>query len=325
MNTKSHRIELRYFTGCPHAGAARSLLRTCLNQLGLQLPIEEKEGDYPSPTIVIDGVDVTGAVLGAGRYCRVDRPTKAQVMAALQRIPVDGVDQTQFVRKVDQTMTCLSTTTSAAEHTELDDRTVRATALRRGLLLEFMTVGWNVVEGVTAVVAATKAGSIALLAFGVDSFVECASGSILIWRLSAERRTDSRERIEELEHSARRLVAVSLFLLAAYVAFDAVKALVTGERPESSVVGIFLTAVSVAVMFWLAAAKRRAADALKSSALRADAAQTMACWHLSLATLAGVGLNSAFGWWWADPAAALVIAALVVREGREAWEGHDCC
>jgi divalent metal cation (Fe/Co/Zn/Cd) transporter len=121
------------------------------------------------------------------------------------------------------------------------------------------------------------------------------------------------------------LVAVSLFLLAAYVTFDAAKALVQQERPESSTVGIVLSAVSIAVMLWLAAAKRRAATTLRSSALRADAAQTMACWQLSVATLAGVGLNWAFGWWWADPVAALAIAALLIREGREAWEGHDCC
>ena len=144
-------------------------------------------------------------------------------------------------------------------------------------------------------------------------------------RLLAEKRTTSTERIEELEHLARRLVGLSLILLAAYVAFDAVKALVERERPDASLVGIALTTVSIAVMFWLAAAKRRAAAALGSSALRADAAQTMACWQLSLATLCGVGLNWALGWWWADPVAALVIAFLVVREAREAWQGHDCC
>ena len=131
-----------------------------------------------------------------------------------------------------------------------------------------------------------QAGSIALLAFGIDSFVECASGGVLIWRLSAERRTTSPERIEELEHRARKMVAVSLFLLSVYVAFDAVKALVQQERPESSLVGIVLSAVSIAVMFWLASAKRRAAATLGSSALRADAAQTMACWQLSVATAA---------------------------------------
>ena len=216
-------------------------------------------------------------------------------------------------------------TTNVAPEGATVERHARAVALRRGLWLEYMTVVWNVIEGVIAVVAGARAGSIALLAFGIDSFVECASGFVLIWRLSAERRTDSRERIEKLEHSARRLVGASLFLLAAYVAFDAVKALITGEKPESSIVGIALSAVSMGVMFWLAAAKRGTAAVLGSAALRADAAQTMACWQLSLATLAGVGLNAVLGWWWADPVAALGIAALIVREGREAWEGHDCC
>ena len=201
----------------------------------------------------------------------------------------------------------------------------RSTLLRRGLRLEYLTVGWNVIEGIVAVIAGARAGSVVLVAFGMDSFVECASGGVLIWRLSAEKPSSSRERIEQLERSARRLVGLSLFALAAYVVFDAGKALFARERPDSSLIGIVLTAVSIGVMFWLAAAKRRTAAALGSSALRADAAQTMACWQLSLATLAGVGLNSALGWWWADPVAALVIALLVVREGREAWQGRDCC
>jgi divalent metal cation (Fe/Co/Zn/Cd) transporter len=202
---------------------------------------------------------------------------------------------------------------------------LRVAMLRRGLWLEYLTVGWNVIEGVIAIAAGARAGSVALVAFGIDSFVECASGGVLIWRLLAEKGTTSAERIEQLERSARRLVGVSLFLLAAYVTLDAVKALVERERPDASLVGIVLTTISVAVMFWLAAAKRRAAAALGSSALRADAAQTMACWQLSLAALCGVGLNWALGWWWADPVAALAIAALVVREGREAWQGRDCC
>jgi cation diffusion facilitator family transporter len=208
---------------------------------------------------------------------------------------------------------------------EPDPRAARAAMLRRGLRLEYLTVGWNIIEGLIAISAGVRAGSIALLAFGIDSFVECASGGVLIWRLSAEKSSTSPERIEQLEHSARRLVGASLFLLAAYVAFDAGKALLERERPDSSTVGIVLAAVSIAVMFWLAGAKRRTAALLGSSAMRADAAQTMACWQLSLATLGGVGLNALFGWWWADPVAALVIAALVVREGREAWQGRDCC
>ncbi|MDQ3036752.1 MAG: cation transporter [Myxococcota bacterium] len=202
----------------------------------------------------------------------------------------------------------------------------RQRALRRGLRLEYLTVGWNVVEGVVAVWAALAAGSIALLGFGIDSFVESASGLVLIWRLRAEARGGLGQRaIESIEHRARRFVGASLFALAAWVAFDAGSALWGGERPEPSIVGIVLTSVSIAVMLWLARAKRRAAVELGSQALEADAFQTTACVYLSLAALAGILLNAVLGWWWADPVAALVIAALVLREGREAWQGRDCC
>lgn len=201
----------------------------------------------------------------------------------------------------------------------------RSTLLRKALGLEFLTVGWNVVEGVIAVAAALASGSVALLGFGIDSFVESASGSVLIWRLVAERRAKDHEGIERLEKRALRLVGASLFGLAAFVAFDAVKALWHGERPDVSVVGIVLTSVSLAVMMFLARAKLAAARALGSRAMEADAFQTTACWWLSLVTLVGIGLNALFGLWWADPVAALAVAALVAKEGREAWQGKDCC
>jgi divalent metal cation (Fe/Co/Zn/Cd) transporter len=193
--------------------------------------------------------------------------------------------------------------------------------------LELLTVGWNLLEGAVAVTAAAVSGSIALMGFGIDSFVESASGSVLIWRLRAEQGgATSEEQIERLEGRAGRLVGASLVALALYVALDAAHMLWTGDRPEFSTVGVVLTAVSAAVMLWLAKAKRRVAGELQSRALAADAFQTTACWWLSIATLVGVGLNGLFGWWWADPAAALVIAALVGKEGREAWEGRsDCC
>jgi divalent metal cation (Fe/Co/Zn/Cd) transporter len=199
--------------------------------------------------------------------------------------------------------------------------------LARALGLEYLTVGWNIAEGVIAVSAAVLAGSVALLGFGIDSFVESASGAVMIWRLLVERRAGSNDaRLDAIEHRARRLVALSLFLLAAFVAFDAVDTLWASKRPAFSLVGVILTSVSLVVMLWLARAKRRVARALGSRAMEADAFQTTACWWLSLAALAGITLNGALGWWWADPAAALVIAALIVKEGREAWEGeHDCC
>ncbi len=201
----------------------------------------------------------------------------------------------------------------------------RATLLTRALRLEYLTVGWNVVEGVVALGAAFAAGSVVLVGFGVDSFVECASGSVLIWRLQAERGARGHAEIERLDRRARKLVAVSLFGLAAYVGLDAAHSLWMRHRPEPSLVGIAVTAISAGVMMWLARAKRRAARDLGSRALQADAFQTTACWWLSLIALAGVGLNTALGWWWADPAAALVMTWPLTREGREAWRGDDCC
>ncbi len=196
--------------------------------------------------------------------------------------------------------------------------------LRHALLLEYLTVGWNVVEGLVAVMAALAAGSVALLGFGIDSFVECASGLVLVWRLSAERRGMGEEAIERLDRRAHRLVGTSLFLLAGYIALDAVHALWRRERPEPSLIGIVLTAVSIITMVWLARAKRRAAAALRSRALEADAFQTTACFWLSIITLAGVGLNALLGWWWADPAAALGMTWFIGREALEAWRGEEC-
>jgi divalent metal cation (Fe/Co/Zn/Cd) transporter len=201
----------------------------------------------------------------------------------------------------------------------------RVALVRNALWLEYATVAWNVVEGVVAVAAALASGSIALLGFGVDSFVETASGAVLIWRLRAESRAEDEHAIERLDRTAHQLVGLSLFALAAYVAVDASRALWTGERPGVSWVGIAVTTISLFVMMWLARAKRRAAAALGSRALEADAFQTTACWWLSLITLSGVGFNAVLGWWWADPAAALAMTVFLVREGREAWRGEDCC
>lgn len=200
----------------------------------------------------------------------------------------------------------------------------RAQMLGRGLRLEYLTVGWNIAEGVIAVGAGVAAGSIALIGFGVDSFVETISGAVLIWRLRVEAGGHAdEERIEHVERRAARLVAVSFLILAAYVAFEAVRTLVAGDRPDASPVGIALTAVSLVVMLWLARAKRDTGEALGSRALVADSHQTFACWYLSATTLAGLALNAALGLWWADPLAALVISVFLVREAREAWEGEE--
>ncbi len=205
--------------------------------------------------------------------------------------------------------------------------TDRARQIAIGLRLEYLTVAWNVVEGVIAVTAAVAAGSVVLLSFGIDSFVEVASGAILIWRLLAERHATDPETIQRREHQARRLVALSLFALAAYVTIEASLSLVQRQMPEGSPVGIGLTAVSLGVMWWLARAKHRVARRLDSRALEADAFQTMACWWLSLIALAGLVLNAAFHWWWADPLAAIGAAFFIGREGFEAWRSDPsrCC
>ena len=202
--------------------------------------------------------------------------------------------------------------------------TSRAQFLSRGLRLEYLTVGWNIAEGLIAVGAGMAAGSIALIGFGIDSFVETISGSILLWRLRAETsgRADE-DRIEQVERRAERLVGVSFAILAAYVAFEAIRNLADQEHAAASPVGIVLTAVSIGVMLWLARAKRETGEALGSRALIADSHQTFACWYLSVTTLAGLALNAALGLWRADPAAALVIAVFLVREAREAWAGED--
>ena len=200
----------------------------------------------------------------------------------------------------------------------------RKRQLAVALRLEWLTLGWNVVEGLIAVLAALAAGSVALLGFGADSFVESASGGVLLWRLRKETEGMAPALVERLDRRAHRLVAISLFLLAAYVAVDAALSLWHGERPRASPVGIGLTLVSLFVMIWLARAKRRAAAALGSRALEADAFQTTACWWLSLITLTGIGMNTLLGWWWADPAAALAMCPLLVWEGSKAWQGEPC-
>jgi divalent metal cation (Fe/Co/Zn/Cd) transporter len=200
----------------------------------------------------------------------------------------------------------------------------RPELLRRALGLEYLTVGWNIVEGILSVAFALAAGSIALLGFGIDSFVETTSGAVILWRLYAERRARNHEEIERLDKRAHKLVGLSLFLLAGYIAFEAAKDLITGERPDPTLAGMIITTISMVAMGWLARAKRRTAAALASRAMEADSFQTTACWWLSLITLVGIALNAALGWWWADPVAALGMTYFLVAEGREAWRGEDC-
>lgn len=193
-----------------------------------------------------------------------------------------------------------------------------APALRAGRRLEWFTLGWNVLEGVVSVGAGALAGSTALVGFGVDSFIESASGGVLLWRLQDH---DDHHRREEL---ALRLVGASFFLLAAYVTLEAARSLVLHEPPEASWPGIVIAALSLIVMPWLARKKRRVAGDLGSRALVADSRQTDLCAYLSAILLGGLLLNALLGWWWADPVAALVMSPIIANEGREAWRGEAC-
>ena len=195
----------------------------------------------------------------------------------------------------------------------------RQAALRRRIrLLVAATITYNVVEAVVALTAGTIASSIALIGFGLDSVIEVASAAAIAWQFAA-RNPQRRER------AALRIIAWSFFALAAYVTIEAVRTLLGAGEAERSAVGIVLVALSVVIMPFLSLAQRRAGRELGSASAVADSKQTLLCTYLSAAVLIGLVLNAALGWWWADPVAALVLAALAVREGREAWRGHLCC
>lgn len=188
---------------------------------------------------------------------------------------------------------------------------------RRARLLAGASVAYNVVEAVVAVTAGLAAGSVALVGFGLDSVVEVSSGLVILWQFRA-RLPESRER------QALRLMALSFFALAAYVGVESLRALVSGQEPDASVVGIGLAIASLVVMPFLSWAQRRTGRALGSQAVVADSTQTLLCTYLSAVLLAGLLLNATLGWGWADPMAGLVIAAVAVREGAAAWRGEGC-
>lgn len=189
---------------------------------------------------------------------------------------------------------------------------------RRAQLLAGASVTYNVVEAVIAITAGVVAGSVALIGFGLDSIVEVSSGLIILWQFR-HRLPESRER------TALRLMAISFFALAAYVSVESVRALVSGHEPDSSTVGIVLAALSLVIMPFLSWAQRRTGRALGSNAVVADGTQTLLCTYLSAVLLLGLVLNATLGWSWADPIAGLIIAAVAVREGRDAWRGEGCC
>jgi divalent metal cation (Fe/Co/Zn/Cd) transporter len=181
---------------------------------------------------------------------------------------------------------------------------------------------WNSLEGIVAIVAGAFAGSISLVGFGVDSFIEVTSGLTLLWRMSVEREEHHRERTERL---ALRIVGACFLALAAYIGYEAVKNLVDKKAPEHSLPGIILACVSLVVMPWLSRAKRRVGTQLKSAAMNADARQTEFCTCLSAILLGGLLLNAMFDLWWADPIAALVIVPIIGKEALEGLTGSKCC
>ena len=205
-------------------------------------------------------------------------------------------------------------------------RISRHDLLRRGLAIEASLIGWNIVEGVIAVSAGLVASSVALIGFGVDSFVELTSGSVVTWRLWLEYRGASAERVEAVERRAARIAGSILLVLATYIVIDAGRRLWgSGPEAEESLIGIVLTGVSLVIMPALAWIQLGIARRLGSAALRADTVQAFACVWLSLSTFVGLSANAAFGWSWADPLSALIIVPLVVREGLEGLRGNACC
>jgi len=206
----------------------------------------------------------------------------------------------------------------------MSDSTDRAVLLRRGYRLSLVTVVWNVLEGIIAVTAGSMSRSVALIGFGIDSFVETASAVTVAWRLKRELRTRDESDAARIEERAARIAGALLLALALYILLDAGRRLAGfGEHAGKSPLGIGITALSLAVMPFLGMAKLRTARALGSRALRVDAYETIACAWLSLTTLAGLVLNALFGWWWADPVAALVLVPLIAREGLEGLRGDD--
>lgn len=198
------------------------------------------------------------------------------------------------------------------------DAVEKARLGRRAQLLAAASVSYNVIEAVIAISAGLVAGSVALVGFGLDSIVEVSSGLIILWQF--------RHPLPEArERTALRLMAFSFFALAGYVAFESVRALIGGHEPDASPVGIGLAAASLAIMPFLSWAQRGTGRSLGSNAVVADSTQTLLCTYLSAVLLVGLVLNATLGWSWADPIAGLVIAAVAVKEGREAWRGEGCC
>jgi divalent metal cation (Fe/Co/Zn/Cd) transporter len=214
-------------------------------------------------------------------------------------------------------MTAPSATVPAASQVDL--ATYRRLA-DRAKLLSWISLGYMTVEGAVAVAAGVLAGSVALIGFGIDSAIEGFASAIIVWRFTGHRAFS-----EAAETRAQKLVAVQFFILAPYVGFESVKALLEGARPDVSWLGIALSASSLVAMPYLGLAKQRIADQIGSAATKGEGRQNMLCAYLAGALLIGLLGNAIVGAWWLDPIVGLLIAALAVKEGREAWRGEGCC
>lgn len=200
----------------------------------------------------------------------------------------------------------------------------RARWVRVGWWCAAASLAWNVVEGVVAVWAGEVADSVALVGFGINSFIETASAAVIVWRLLAERHGNA-DKAKRVERTTGRWMGALLGLLAAYITVESTRRLAGwGPDAQESVIGLVLTGVSLVVMPGLFLAKRRVARELNSAAVRADGIQTLACWWLSLGTFAGLAMNAWLGWAWADPVAGLVLVPFIVKEARSAWKGEGC-
>jgi divalent metal cation (Fe/Co/Zn/Cd) transporter len=193
-------------------------------------------------------------------------------------------------------------------------------AARRARFLSWLSLAWMGLEGGIAITAGILAGSIALIGFGIDSAIEGVASVVIIWRFTGARAVS-----QTAEERAQKLVAIQFFLLAPYVTFEAIHHLASAERPEVSVLGMALTASSLVGMPLLGVAKQRVARRLGSQATHGEGTQNLLCAYLAGAVLLGLAANALFGWWWLDPVAALVIAAVATREGLETWRGEGCC
>lgn len=203
------------------------------------------------------------------------------------------------------------------------DPQARSDRVQEALRLEYFSLAWNFLETFVGFAAGLASGSVALMGFALDSVVESSSAAALIWRLRKDRTGEVPP--EDIERRAVRVVGAAFFALAAYVGAQAIYDLATEARPEASSLGIALAVVSVIVMPWLARRKRLMAKALDSRSLEADSGQTALCTYISVFLLLGLGLNALFGWWWADPVAALGIAAFAAKEGYELWTTEHFC